>query len=102
MTLVTNLALTAGVASAPLTVVDTAHDNNIVPNANVSWIFDTSGLAGNLVVSPLGGGAWSFLASSPIAGNSLIHAVYTSGSVSIVGPELTLTIDAEITLGYSM
>ncbi len=102
MALVTNLALTAGVASAPLTVVDTNHSNTPIPNANVSWIFDTSGLAGNLVISPLGGGAWSFLASSPIAGNSLIHAVYTSGGVSVVGPELTLTIDASVTLGYSM
>ncbi len=102
MALVTSLALTAGVGSAPLTVVDTAHGNVAVPNANISWIFDTSGLAGNLVISPLGGGAWSFLAASPVAGNSLIHAVFTSGGISVVGPELTLTIDAPITLGYSM
>ncbi len=102
MTLVTTLALTVGVASAPLTVVDTNHANAPIPNANVSWVFDTSGLAGNLVISPLGGGAWFFLASSPISGNSLIHAVYTLGGVSVVGPELTLTIDASVALGYSV
>ncbi len=102
MALVTALHLVTGVPSAPITVVDVNNGNEPIANSEITWIFDTSGLAGNLMITPTGPNAFTFQASTPIVGNSLVHAVDSLGGSVVVGPPLTLTITSPRALGYSV
>src|SRR6266566_4775772 len=100
MAFITNLDLVAG-TPGHVTVVDHNAADAPLPDANIYWVYDTAGLAGNLVITadPMGG--FSFLASSPTAGGELAHAVYSAPGVSINGPGLTINVTAEVAPRYT-
>ncbi len=93
---ITSLTMTAGVQSH-VTVID-RNTGLPLPDGSITWATAGSGAPGlTISADPLGG----FFLNATTPGTVLATATYHSGSVSVQGQPLAITIGAAVLLAYT-